>query len=127
MQTMQQRRAHFALTEVVKAVNNRDTNPDEYRSYAASFPAMIHINGLGQAAAFFKSKGGTHDLLYQLLSDWLIREGQPYHKENDLMSGIINQDMHCYRLAQAEAQAFLDWVTKFAKAYMPEKKTQEEL
>ena len=122
MQTIQQQRAKFALTSVQRAVFDRHIDNKEYKSYASSLPAMIHINGLGQAAAFFKSKGGTHKDLYNLLSDWLTKSEQPYANSRDLMDGIVNNDMHHYRLAQAEAQALMDWVKKFSKAYMTEEK-----
>jgi CRISPR-associated protein Cmr5 len=134
MKLMQQQRAEFALKQVQEAAENLDkAKQKEYLSYAASLPAMIHTNGLGQAAAFFKAKGGTHELLYNLLSDWLIRgaekkEGSknayeipfkpPFNKANDLLEGITTSDMQTYRLAQAEAQALMDWVKKFAKAFM---------
>jgi CRISPR-associated protein Cmr5 len=148
MQTIQQQRAKFALTEVQgylkhlldrvehelrqepdvtkhESIRKRnkakiDKAKDEYKSYASALPAMIHINGLGQAVAFYKSKGDTHQILYQLLSDWLTQPKQPYASEKDLMQAIVDNDMHRYRLAQAEAQALMDWVKKFAKAYMTE-------
>jgi CRISPR-associated protein Cmr5 len=122
MQTIQQQRAKFSLAEVQRAAFASNVNNKEYKSYASSLPAMIHINGLGQAAAFFKSKGGTHKELYNLLSKWLTDPNQPYAGHKDLMEGIVNNDMHHYRLAQAEAQALMDWVKKFAKAYMTEEK-----
>ncbi|MFI0399400.1 MAG: type III-B CRISPR module-associated protein Cmr5 [Thiolinea sp.] len=116
MQTIQQQRAKYALDEV-KAALDRGVNKKEYKSYASSLPAMIHMNGLGQAAAFFKSKGGTHRELYNLLSGWLTQANQPYVGK-DLLEGITTENMHAYRLAQAEAQALMDWVKKFAKAFM---------
>lgn len=117
MQTMQQQRAKYALEQVNAAIT-RGVNQKEYRAYAANLPAMIHMNGLGQAAAFFKSKGGTHEQLYSLLSGWLCQPNQPYAGCTDLLAGITSEDMHHYRLAQAEAQALMDWVKKFAKAFM---------
>jgi CRISPR-associated protein Cmr5 len=121
MQTMQQRRAQYALRCVKEATQNYQANKiflKEYKSYAAALPAMIHMNGLGQAVAFYRSKGGTHQELYKLLSVWLCQEGQPFAGRTDLLAGIVDSDMHVYRLAQAEAQALMDWVKKFAKAYM---------
>jgi CRISPR-associated protein Cmr5 len=118
MQTIQQQRAKFALMRVRSAENDCKVNQSEYKSYASALPAMIHINGLAQAAAFYKSKGDTHDMLYQLLSDWLTKPNQPYAGASDLIEAIVTKDMHQYRLAQAEAQALMDWVKKFAKAYM---------
>lgn len=120
MQTIQQERAKFALERVLKASHDRKVNGKEYKSYAAGLPAMIHMNGLGQAAAFYKAKGGTYGELYTLLSDWLIQTGQPYAGKRDLLAGITEADMHRYRQAQAEAQALMDWVKKFASAYMQE-------
>lgn len=155
MQTIQQERAKFALTRVLQAKQDLESQKqdddkkdsknqeqeadnknrakkakDEYKSHASALPAMIHINGLGQAAAFYKSKGKgdkdkPHEMLYQLLSDWLTKKRpnestQPYtnNQDKDLIQCIVESDMHQYRLAQAEAQALMDWVKKFAKAYM---------
>ena len=119
MQTLQQKRAKYALDRVNKAINS-SVNQKEYKSYAARLPAMIHTNGLGQAVAFFRSKGkkDTHFELYQLLSDWLTQKDQPYANYNDLLEGIVNDNMQQYRLAQMEAQALMSWVKKFAKAFM---------
>ena len=118
MQTMQQQRARYALQQVRSAKDLLHIDKDEYRRYAAGLPAMIHMNGLGQAVTFYKSKGGTHLPLYDLLAGWLTRPGQPYHHAADLMEAICDGDMHQYRIAQAEAQALMSWVVKFAKAYM---------
>ena len=126
MQTMQQQRAKYALLLVQRVANDNTTDHSEYKSYASGLPAMIHMNGLGQAAAFYRSKGGTHEQLYQLLSDWLCgnndikNSAQPFQDYTDLLEGITQSNMHHYRLAQAEAQALMDWVKKFAKAYMPD-------
>ncbi len=119
MQTLQQKRAKYVLDCVQKAIN-RSVNQKEYKSYAANLPAMIHTNGLGQAVAFFRSKGeeDTHFELYQLLSDWLTQADQPYKGYRDLLEGIVNENMQQYRLAQMEAQALMSWVKKFAKAFM---------
>jgi len=128
MQTMEQKRAKYAL-EQVQGDNGRQDIQDKYhkyyKSYASSFPAMIQINGLGQAAAFYRSKGAGVDTkakayraLYELLSVWLLKPGQPYHGCEDLLDGIITKNIHAYQLAQAEALALLNWVKKFATAFM---------
>jgi CRISPR-associated protein Cmr5 len=122
MQTIQQQRAAHALTEV-EAAKTRLGNSSEYKSYASGFPAMIQMNGLGQAAAFYRSKSGNdakgraYQALYDTLSSWLSKPGQPYQGQ-DLLDGITRENMQTYMLAQAEALALLDWVKKFAKAYM---------
>ena len=122
-QTIQQQRAAHAL-KAVEAAKASLGNSSEYKSYASNFPAMIQMNGLGQAAAFFRSKGSGTDskahayqALYNTLSEWLSKPNQPY-QERDLLDGITKSNMQTYMLAQAEALALLDWVKKFAKAYM---------
>lgn len=116
-QTIQQQRARYAMQAIGQAKEAK-VNQGEFKSYASALPAMIHMNGLGQAAAFFRMKGGTHEKLYSILSDWLCADGRVYGKDKDLLEAIVNSDMHAYRLAQAEAQALMDWVKKFAKAFM---------
>jgi len=117
MQTMQQQRARYALQQVETA-RQQGVDSREYKSYASGLSAMIQMNGLGQMAAFYYSQGGTHRQLYDLLSGWLTQPGQPYAGLNDLLQGITRRNMRTYLLAQAEALALLDWVKKFAKAYM---------
>ncbi|MDM8565353.1 type III-B CRISPR module-associated protein Cmr5 [Candidatus Halobeggiatoa sp. HSG11] len=119
MQTMQQQRAAFALEGVKCAKRRLDKKQcKEYKSHVSAFPFMIHANGLGQAAAFYKSKNKRdYELIYQLLSDWLSQEGQPF-LGMDLLDGITQEDMHAYITAQAEAMVFMDWVKKFATAFM---------
>lgn len=119
MQALQQQRAAFALKQVKAALADANISAKEFKSQAESFPAMIRMNGLGQAAAFYFSKGGAHGKLYKLLSDWLKESAQPY-EDKDLLERIATGDMHAYRLAQAEALLLLDWVKKFAKAFAGE-------
>lgn len=122
MRTVQQERASFALKKVKEiAIENRE----EFRKLAESFPAMIRMNGLGQAAAFYYGKGGVHRQLCDLLSDWLQQPGQLYHGKN-LIDGITQGDMHQYRHAQTEALLLLDWVKKFARAFAEEENAREE-
>lgn len=116
-QTMQQQRAAHAL----KAVKEWCKNPEgqkELKSYAAAFPAMIKMNGLGQAAAFYYSQGAIHRELYSVVCKWLTLPGQPYHSKEDLLAGITQQGMADYLNAQIEALLLLDWVKRFAKAFL---------
>ena len=110
MQSIEQQRAKAALEWAKNGVDS------EALSAANSMPAMILMNGLGQTAAFYKSKGGRQEELYTLLSDWLKQPGKPY-ADKDLLNGITSSDAKIYRAAQVEALAYLQWVKKFAKAY----------
>jgi CRISPR-associated protein Cmr5 len=123
-QTIQQQRAKFAL-ERIKALPAK-LKPDaqkEFISYASGLPAMIHMNGLGQAMAFCKVKGKereSYQQLYALVSEWLCKPGQPYAGQPDVLTGITQADMAHYQLAQAETLVFMSWVKKFAKAFLAE-------
>jgi len=123
--TIQQQRAKFALERIqdLKGVLTTDKVQGEFISYASGLPAMIHMNGLGQAMAFCKLKSEereSYGQLYQLVSDWLCKEGQPYHDQKDVLTGITQLDMADYQLAQAEALVLMSWVKKFAKAFLAE-------
>lgn len=123
IQTQQQKRAKHALAKVLewKSAKN-DKEQGELRSYASGLPMMIHTNGLGQAAAFYRSKADNsmHRELYNLLSNWLTTPGNPYADETDLLHAITSRDMRQYLAAQAEAMAYMDWVRKFARAFLKE-------
>ncbi len=118
MQTIQQMRAQDALGQVQALVPLNDGA--KLKARASELPFMIHANGLGSTAAFFRSKKDKdgYDHLYRLLSKWLCSEGRPFAGHQDLMSAITQSDMTKYRLAQAEAMVYLDWVKKFTQAYL---------
>ncbi len=120
-QTIEQQRAVYALERVNHHLADAAFTMDdrkEFNSYAQALPAMIHTNGLGQAMAFYRSKKGNHEHIYQLLSGWLCRDNQPYAGQIDLLTAITLGDMHHYRMAQVEAQALLGWLKRFTKAFM---------
>ena len=126
--TIQQERAKFALERVqrLEKVLNAE-GQKEFISYASGLPAMIHMNGLGQAMAFYKSKAKAknkdieaYKALYQLVSDWLCQSGQPYQDKDNVLEGITQCDQAHYQLAQAEALVLMSWVKKFAKAFLAE-------
>lgn len=123
--TLQQQRAAFALERIRTLAGewaNDAKKQKEFNSYASAMPFMIHANGLGQTAAFYRRKGTGHTYyrLYQLLGDWLSRPDQPFAGHADLLNGITQSDMDAYLAAQAEALLLLDWVKKLASAFLAE-------
>ena len=122
--TIQQQRAKFALERIqALPVKLKPNEQDEFIRYASGLPAMIHMNGLGQAMAFCQLKSKereSYGQLYQLVSDWLCQQGQPYHPKTDVLEGITQCDMAHYQLAQAETLVLMSWVKKFAKAFLTE-------
>ncbi len=124
MQTLQQQRAKDALTQVKSWIALNEGS--KLKARCSELPFMIHANGLGQAAAFFKSKGHKdgYDYVFLALQSWLTRPDTkkngkgPLAGQSDLMQAIVETDLHGYRLAQAEAIQYMDWVKKFASAYL---------
>ncbi len=118
MQTLQQERARHALGKVQSWVALNDGA--KLKARTSELPFMIHANGLGQAAAFFKSKKNKdgYDVVLLALQDWMAQPSRPFAGKTDLMRAIVEADLATYRLAQAEAMAYMDWVKKFASAYL---------
>lgn len=94
-----------------------------YGSYARRAGALIQTQGLGQALAFWRSKGwekgkpkngDAYALLYRHMSSWL---NQQLRTNNDILQWIQEDaSTEDYRRATAEAQAFLIWLKRFAEA-----------
>lgn len=127
VQTQEQQRAASALSWVKSKRNSEQEK--EIAPKASQFPVMIHTTGLGQACAFYKSRGknSVEEALYKMLSNWLC-EGSSETKaifqgQRDLMEALTQTDMATYQLAQAEALSFLNWVKQLSKAYL---KKEEE-
>ena len=140
-QTLQQLRAKHALqkvkdleAEVTRLVHAKQKSAqDKLKARASELPFMIHTNGLGPALAFFKSKIGKDDSdrygqLFDVLQSWLTenKPGRPFAGKADLMQAITETDFNRYRLAQAEAIQYMDWVKKFASAYLIKKDAEHE-
>lgn len=125
---IEQQRARFALDRVA-AWKSAGQLSDNMKAAANSLPALILMNGLGQAAAYAKSqkegKNGHWKLLYNALSDWLCGESGIHvygstGQDQDLLAALTRGSMAEYRLAQAEALAFLQWLKNAVRAEMAE-------
>ena len=126
-QSLDQRRAKHAL-KCVKKIKRELESPQQslYMSYAKALPATILQNGLGQAMATLRAKGGDkndpHRRLYEDVQSWLCGgdEESPFPDKEDLLKAITQNDQQHYLKAQAEAQAYLVWLKKFAAAFLNE-------
>ena len=125
LRSMDQERAEFALTKIQAILGGPDTSHKvEVRRYLNNLPALIRMNGLGQALAFFRMKGeGTaHDAIYRMVGTWLCdasSKGRIFSESTDALSAITQSDMAHYMAAQNEALALLQWLKKFAVALLP--------
>ena len=125
MPTMEQQRAAYALKKVKEYEKKPEKKQGEFKSYANKLPFMIHANGLGQALAFYRSKkaGDAHRDLFDVVSGWLLEEGQPFAQQPgiqdpDALTGLTTSSMTDYMAAQAEAIMLMTWVKKFARAFL---------
>lgn len=123
--SIQQERAHFALSLVDKVTREDGSVQKCFKAYANSLPAMIQMNGVGQALAFAwqKSCGQKKDesaawgLLFGGVSDWLLNHRKIWGECPDgVLAALTGGSQHQYQLAQAEAQALLAWIKEFARA-----------
>ncbi len=128
-QTQSQRRAAQALKEVRQIENLSDAEKNRFRAYSNSLPAMVQMNGLGQTAAFCRSRKGTTEAAYELhygvMSRWLVGDGQPYSDHQDLLEAVTSSGMDEYRAAQTEVLAYLEWVKRFSQAFLPAEKADD--
>ena len=81
------------------------------------------MSGLGQALAMLNAGKKTgHKLLYEHMQAWLCNTGNsgwqngPY--SGDILKAIIDGDEDAYIRAQAEAMEYLEWLKKFAVAFL---------
>ncbi|QDT31142.1 type III-B CRISPR module-associated protein Cmr5 [Thalassoglobus polymorphus] len=124
--TRDQRRAQHALSKVREVP---DKLQSDYQTLVKGFSATIVTNGLGQACAMLLAKAenkdasnSAHRRLYEHLSDWLLTEAKVYPDDTkELIEAVIGHGQSQYIRAQAESLAYLDWLKKFAQAYLSKK------
>lgn len=125
-QTLAQLRAADALAKIEELRSSN--NYGNYVSYAKALPATILTNGLGQAAATLLAgqKKPGNAALYQHLEGWLCRDAEqaPYRGASSLVRAITQHDQNRYFQAQAEALAWLEWLKKFAVAFLKEEERE---
>lgn len=125
LRSMDQERAEFALKKIQSVdADTEESHKKEVRRYLNNLPALIRMNGLGQALAFFrmKGKGTAHDTIYRMVGAWLCdasSKGRIFSESTDALSAITQSDMAHYMAAQNEALALLQWLKKFAVALLP--------
>lgn len=124
-QTIQQQRAARALNVVLNVKKQYpESAQTRFKAYSNSLPAMIQMNGIGQALAFaYQKSSGSKDenLGWKALLDavgcWLLeREIWGKSADKNVVQALVNGNQQQYQLAQAEAQAFLSWIKDFARA-----------
>jgi CRISPR-associated protein Cmr5 len=127
-QLIEQQRAQYALKAVNQAIHHSEDEHaykhTELKAYIRRFPGMVQMNGFGQAVAFYYSKRATskaYGAVYTIVEEWLCGPDQVYSSylhdgPHPLLTAITSEDQNSYRAAQAETQALMLWIKKFADA-----------
>ncbi|NMB41345.1 MAG: type III-B CRISPR module-associated protein Cmr5 [Firmicutes bacterium] len=120
---LEQKRAAYALEAIEKRRSLlKGDSRARYLNRVKSLSATIIMCGLGQSAATLlavgKGDGDNPDqMLYEDLSGWLCGD-RGFLKNKNLIKAISNSDRKTYIRAQAEALKVLEWLKKFATAYL---------
>jgi len=124
-QTLEQKRASFALGRINARKSLTAGDQKKYVSYVSALPATIVMNGLGQALAaeLAAAKGDAknpHRLVYEDVAGWLTKtEALPeLHGKTDLLEALVQGDQHVYVRAQGEALRYCTWLKQFARAFL---------
>ncbi len=119
MRTMAQKRAEYALQEVLAVAGLQGA--DKLKPFSAGAPSMILQNGFGQTLAFWLAKGKfEHKALFSILTKWLKKTDSATfggcQKDKDFIEKLTQMDQRHYLSAQNESLALLEWVKRFANA-----------
>jgi len=132
MKTLSQERADFALKKVLekRAV-------EKLANFSSGAPSVILQNGFGQAMAFWYAKasdkkGDTdeHKIITDIIEEWTRKRPMfsKHFREGDskiFLEDIMNLEQEDYRQVQIETIKLLEWVKRFANAFI-KKKEQEQ-
>ncbi len=115
MRTLSQKRAEFALHEVVSIPSDKK---EKFKHFASGAPPMILQNGFGQALAFWLSKGEyKHEKMFAIVKNWLCANKFADGDSNtEFIRNISQMDHRKYLEAQKETLALLEWVKRYANA-----------
>ncbi len=141
--SLARRRAGAALTaiqDLAAAAGVKAQEKEAYAGYVKGVPASIVMIGLGQTMAAQLAQGGkdtgkgqggqapnAHRQIYLHLEQWLCG-GDPESpfepppsdaaRGRWLMQQLCAASEETYLIAQAEALAYLEWLKKFANAFL---------
>lgn len=119
-------RAEHALAAINDLLGPPKKDAGNYLAYVKGLPANSLRSGLGQAMAMEKAGAKTdkgHEFLYAHVDSWLTANQPPAPYPNQsgrLLQAIVSGDQGAYARAQAEALAYLEWLKKFAVAFLDE-------
>lgn len=122
---LEQERAKYALNTIKERelkIKGEEEKRERYLTIVKGLSASIIMNGLGQMMATLVSKENKdtpEQMLYEDISTWLCKnEYSEIYGEKDLMKAIVESSQNKYIKIQIETLKLLDWLKKFAAAYL---------
>jgi len=121
MQTIEQRRAAFALQRI-EEISPQEKSRAKYKTELVKLPARLHTSGLGQTVAFYLSAGSDKPewQICLWLEKWLRDQvyTEEKYKDRRLIDSLTGDTEAKYRRASAEARALSIWLKRFAEAFL---------
>jgi len=139
MKTLTQKRADFALACVADYLMNKkeESVRKSFKSLTSGVPAMILQNGLGLTMAFIRSKDSKSDeksddkykKVYEAIKDWLTTKSEitcaffspDPGKDVDFFRRLNQLEQNEYQVVQNEALSIVEWIKRYAAAFVGEK------
>lgn len=131
MRTLGQKRAAFALEEVLKNQCKDQKYQKDFKTFCSGAPSVILQNGFGQALAFWfsKRKGNgedKHQVLLDIIQRWLCLKNGDIQNEfitgcqsaQEMVMALSSMNQEAYLAAQKETLALLEWVKRYANALL---------
>ena len=126
IQSRDQQRAAHAIKCIEKIQKDKQLKNSTIKSAVNGLPAMIHMNGLGHAFAYFLTDPTAfpeRKKIADTVFDWLKNNSQVYdglseHSSLTALNAVTKSDLKTHQVAQQEAQAYLLWLKKFARALL---------
>lgn len=132
MQTKQQMRADFALSQIQEIMKkNNNAVPDKLSTKIVGMPNMILSNGLGQSLAFLLSKKSDEEkTIFDILKNYLtepkyvktkqeIAPGNDFDFLKSMVDSNFGQEDYLY--CQEEVLRMLEWLKRYARAFSDKK------
>jgi len=142
MRSLEKERAAYALKRIEcykekltrgkreRAKGDGSSGAGRYASLIQSLPAMIRTCGLGQALTYLKAQEGRarqagrrdtlEGALYSDIAEWIVTARKIYEGDSSRLLHLLigSYSRTQYMRAQEEALALLEWMVKFARAFI---------
>lgn len=130
VQTKQQRRAKFALDEIVKYKDSSKNKAEfhDFANFIVGMPNMILSSGLAQTLAFLLTKKDKQKKAFVIIKNWIqTPNNASFGIKGDTDIAFLNafsmiKDQKTYIDVQNETLRLVEWLKLYARAFDEEKK-----